>query len=159
MDAWQIVICIVAGIVVLGLIELWMRWRISRFMRRVLARAKDAEKAQQTKLDPECRHIVRLTDSEVTHERPGGEIERIAWSDLDKVEVLTTAEGPFLPDVFWVLHGSRGGCVIPQGATGDEELLKRLQALPGFKNDAFINAMSCTEDQRFVCWERNSRPA
>ena len=98
--------------------------------------------------------MVRLSDSEVVCERPDGKVERVGWADLQKVEVVTTADGPFAPDVFWVLHASAGGCAVPQGATGENELLARLQALPGFDNRAVIEAMSCTSDRRFLCWQR-----
>jgi hypothetical protein len=85
---------------------------------------------------------------------PMRKVERVAWADLQKVEVVTTSDGPFAPDVFWVLHGSESGCAVPQGATGDSQLLERLQTLPGFDNDALIAAMSSTSDQRFLCWQR-----
>jgi hypothetical protein len=105
-------------------------------------------------LEPESRFIVLLSDAEVVCNRPDGKVERVSWSDLHKVEVVTTGDGPFVPDVFWVLHGTDGGCAIPQGATGDTELLERLRALPGFDNGAVIEAMCCTSDRRFVCWQR-----
>ena len=57
-------------------------------------------------------------------------------------------------DVFWVLHGLNRGCAIPQGATGEKELLERLQKLPNFDNGAVIEAMGCTSDRRFLCWEK-----
>jgi hypothetical protein len=106
------------------------------------------------RLEPESQFIVRLSDSEMVCERPDGKVERVAWADLRKVEVVTTGDGPFDPDVFWVLHGTESGCAVPQGATGDRELLERLQDLPGFDNGAVIEAMSCTSDKRFLCWER-----
>jgi len=97
-----------------------------------------------------------LSDSEVVCERPDGTVERVGWDDLQKVEVVTTGDGPFAPDVFWVLHGRNGACAIPQGATGDRHLLERLQMLPGFDNDAVIAAMSSTSARRFLCWERTA---
>lgn len=96
------------------------------------------------------------SDSEVVCERPDGTVGRVGWDDLQKVEIVTTGDGPFTPDVFWVLHGRTGGCAIPQGATGDRQLLERLQALPKFDNNAVIAAMSSTSDRRFVCWERTA---
>jgi hypothetical protein len=42
--------------------------------------------------------------------------------------------------------------IIPQGATGDAELLARLQRLDGFDNLAVIEAMASTDNWRFVCW-------
>jgi hypothetical protein len=104
-------------------------------------------------LVPESRFGVRLSDTDVC-ERPDGKVERVGWADLQKVEVVTTGDGPFAPDVFWVLHGTDGGCTVPRGATGDRQLLERLQALPGFDNHAFIEAMSSTSDMRFLCWQR-----
>ena len=107
-------------------------------------------------LVPERRFVVRLSGSGVSCERPDGKVERVSWADLQKVEVVTTDEGPFVPDVFWILHGTDGGCAVPQGATGDSELLERLQALPGFDNGAVIEAMSCASDRRFLCWQRSA---
>jgi hypothetical protein len=57
--------------------------------------------------------------------------------------------------VFFVLAGRGGsGCIIPQSAPESTPLLERLQRLPGFDNEAFIRAMSSTEDATFVCWRR-----
>lgn len=53
-----------------------------------------------------------------------------------------------------MLEGDHGSLAVPQGATGDGELLWRLQELPGFDNAAFIDAMTCTDDRVFRCWTR-----
>ena len=103
---------------------------------------------------PEASYVVHVSDTEVRCDRPDGSVERVAWDDLQAVIVHTTADGPALPDVFWILAGTSSGCVIPHGATGDPELLKRLQQLPGFDNEAFIRSMSSTDDQKFLCWQR-----
>lgn len=106
-------------------------------------------------LQPESQYVVRLSDSEVVCECPGGQTERVAWEQLQAFIVETTDDGPWLPDVFWVLEGSAtSGCVIPQGATGDRVLLERLQSLPGFDSEEFIRAMGSTSNQKFLCWKR-----
>ncbi|HKY32491.1 MAG TPA: STM3941 family protein [Candidatus Polarisedimenticolia bacterium] len=110
--------------------------------------------ALRAALEPERRFVVRLSGPEVLCERPDGTVERVHWADLQSVEVLTTDKGPHAPDVFWVLHGTDGGCVVPQGATGDGELLERLQRLPGFDNKAFIEAMGSSANGRFLCWRK-----
>ena len=69
---------------------------------------------------------------------------------------LTTDEGPFLPDMFWVLSDSQGGCMVPSGATGEQELRDRLFALPGFRSEVFIHAVSLTSNNLLVCWERTA---
>lgn len=82
-------------------------------------------------------------------------VESVRWDDLQKVEVLTNGDGPLLPDRFWLLHGSgKGGCCIPWGATGDLELLRRLQELPGFDNLALLKPTGSTQEALFVCWQR-----
>jgi len=141
-------------------IALFDRWRWARIFRRILNQPLDRQKRGapsvpvRKHLEPECQFIVRLSDQEVVCERPDGKVERISWSELQKVEIVTTSEGPMVADVFWVLHGLNRGCAIPQGATGEKELLERLQKLPNFDNGAVIEAMGCTSDRRFLCWEK-----
>ena len=105
---------------------------------------------------PEASYVVHVSDTEVRCDRPDGGVERVAWDDLQAVIVHTTAAGPAMPDVFWILAGTStsSDCVIPHGATGDSALLERLQKLPGFDNEAFIRSMSSTDDQKFLCWQR-----
>jgi hypothetical protein len=143
--------------VIVALMEFCNNWWLSRAAARAIRRVVHPEQyasERRARLEPESRFIVRLSESEVVCERPDGRVERVTWSDLQKVEVVTTSEGPMVPDVFWVLHGTTEGCAVPQGATGDEELLHRLQALPGFDNGAVIEAMLCIEDRRFLCWQK-----
>jgi len=105
---------------------------------------------------PEALFVVHITDEGVRCVRPDGRVESVKWDDLQAVIIHTTEDGPAAPDVFWILAGTdmKSGCVIPHGAKGDNELLVRLQKLPGFDNEAFIRSMSSTTDQKFLCWKR-----
>jgi hypothetical protein len=78
----------------------------------------------------------------------------VAWDELQSVEIVTTDEGPFVEDVFFVLRGVHGDCVVPQEAEGGNALFTRLSALPGFDHEAGIRAMRCTDNARFPCWTR-----
>ena len=98
-------------------------------------------------------HVV-MDDFGVSCERSDGLIEAVVWDDLQKVTIMTTDDGPFVEDVFFVLYGSDSGCVIPQGAQRSGALLERLQQLPGFDNEAIVQAMSCATNNEFLCWER-----
>ncbi len=89
--------------------------------------------------------IVTFDDFEIKCQRSSGLVEQVAWDDLQAVLIQTTADGPFSDDVFWVLVGQNGGCVVPAGAQGADDLLARLQTLPDFDNETVIAAMSCTE--------------
>ena len=109
-----------------------------------------------SRMHPEQIVVVTLSNIGISCSRPGRAIEMVTWDDLQAVILETTDEGPFAPDVYWILVGTRGGCVIPQGAMGENELLSRLQTLDGFNNEAVISAMVSTENQRFLCWQRIS---
>lgn len=99
--------------------------------------------------------MVTIDDRGVRRDLGDGTVEEIAWQDLVEVQIVTTDEGPFVDDVFFLLVGGNGkGCCVPQGAPGSGPLLDRLQALPNFDNDQVIRAMGCSENARFVCWKR-----
>lgn len=104
---------------------------------------------------------VVVTDDCVRRFRPDGVEESVRWDDLAEVGIITTSEGPWSEDVFWVLIASDGksGCAVPQGAEGSDALLEALQKLHGFDNEAVIKAMGSTADAKFTCWKRNAQPA
>jgi len=72
-------------------------------------------------------------------------VDSIAWVDLNLVAIVTTADGPISPHVFWVLAGDKSEGAILLDAAGSDQLLPKLQALPGFDYDAFIEAMSSAD--------------
>ncbi len=100
------------------------------------------------------RRFVRADADRVTYRGRSIELAKLA-----SVRVMTTADGPFLPDVFWVLAGADGArLIIPQEASGSQGLLDRLQSLPMFDNEAVLQAMVCTDAGEFVCWQSNPAP-
>lgn len=100
---------------------------------------------------------ITIDDLGVRRTLGDGRMEAVAWQDLVEVEIVTTDEGPFVDDVFFLLAGRDGtGCCVPQGAPGSEPLLDRLQGLPDFDNEKVIEAMGCAENGRFVCWRKKS---
>lgn len=86
--------------------------------------------------------------------RRGARRDAVRWEDLRSVLIETTDQGPFQNDVFWVLVGTRGRCVVPGEAKGAQEMLGRFQDLPGFDNEAVIAAMGSAENRTFVCWQK-----
>ena len=84
---------------------------------------------------------------------------RLEVAELASVKIVTTAEGPFVPDVFWILDTRDGAkLVIPQEAPRFDGLLARLQTLPRFDNDAVLRAMACTDAGEFRCWRSQAEP-
>jgi hypothetical protein len=93
-------------------------------------------------------------DAGVSCRWPDGDVQAVGWGDLCAVDIQTTDTGPFVEDVFLVLHGSVSSCVIPLEEIGSKEVLNRLKQLPGFDLEAFISAMTCTDNATFPCWRR-----
>lgn len=133
-----------------GLWFLGCAWLAGYIVHRLLPRADTSGLVSVESVVVECEGDI------VSCSTPGGKTESVAWNDLQRVEVITTDEGPWAADVFGMLHGSATGCVVPQGATGAKRLLERLQELPRFDNEAFIRAMGSTSNQRFLVWNRNT---
>jgi hypothetical protein len=108
-----------------------------------------AQSPQQSSTEQD---VVTFDDEGVRCARRNGLVESVRWDDLRIVFIETTNQGPFVDDMFWVLGGNSGGCIVPSEAKGCNELLARLQQLPGFDNKAVILAAQSTENSRFVCW-------
>lgn len=105
---------------------------------------------------PKARDSVTFTDDGVRRVRADGVEETIHWSELHEIGILTTDEGPWQEDVFFLLTASDGksGCTVPQSSDGCDQLLARLQQLPGFDNEAVIKAMGSSSNAKFLCWKR-----
>jgi hypothetical protein len=97
---------------------------------------------------------VRFDENCVTRELDDGRTEIIRWEDLQEVRIVTTDEGPFCDDVYWVLTGDSSALVLPSESVGMDNLLARLQVLAGFDNQAVIDAMGSVDNAQFVCWLR-----
>ncbi len=91
--------------------------------------------------------MVHWTQEQVIRPLPGADPQTLAWSELQQVKILTTEV-----DFYFLLEGGGKSLVIAQEEqTG---LLERLQELPGFDNDAFIQATMSTSNAEFLCWKR-----
>jgi hypothetical protein len=97
---------------------------------------------------------VDVGDETITFRWAGGSTSSLRWENIERVVIRTTDAGPFDDDVFFVVQAAGTTYVIPQGAAGTNQLRERLQQLPDFDNEAIINSMGCTDNQEFVCWER-----
>lgn len=100
--------------------------------------------------------LVRFDEWEVALKGPGGTEQRLLWSDLRAVYIVTTDDGPWKEDLFWVLRGEDASLLVPSETAGTSALLERLQCLPGFDTEAALHAMTCTDNNRFHVWESSS---
>lgn len=105
---------------------------------------------------PERQFVVEFDDRVVSLSHPERKKEEVAWADIDEVVIATTDDGPWACDWYWVLRAGSGGLVVPQGATGENKLLERLQRLPGFDSGAVLAAGPRTDNSQVTCWKRSS---
>ena len=106
---------------------------------------------------PEAQFAVSFDERKIKLTVPDGRTFTVAWHNLVGVAIQTTDEGPFQPDVFWLLGTKDGSLRVPQGAQGEDEFLHRLQQLPDFNNEALISAMGSANNNVFICWQRNEK--
>ena len=65
----------------------------------------------------ESRFDVKADGTQITNSRSNISVKSRGWSDLVKVEILTSEDGPILPVVFRALYDpENSGAVIPQVA-------------------------------------------
>lgn len=80
--------------------------------------------------------------------------QRLELGRLSGVIVETNDSGPWGADVWWLLFGPQDTVAIafPQGATGEQAVIDRLMALPGFDHGEMIKAMRSTGNAVFPVW-------
>lgn len=98
--------------------------------------------------------MVSIKEGQIAYFGPhGGAV--LAFDALIRVEILTTDQGPFADDHFWLLTDEMGqSAMIPGGAQDAPKLLDRLGSLPGFDHMAVLSAMGSTENAKFLIWQR-----
>ncbi len=95
-----------------------------------------------------------MDENGLRREISDGTMESVKWDELKKITIVTTDQGPYLEDVFFVLEGEKGGTIVSQEWATKISLLEKISKLPGFANEAVISAMGCTENNSFLCWQK-----
>lgn len=103
---------------------------------------------------PEESIVITVDGDAFRIEYPGGRVEEGNLAGVTGVAIETNDTGPFGSDVIWHLNVDGRLVSYPQGATGEGALLSALQRLPGFDNEAVIQAMLCTDNAVFVALDR-----
>jgi hypothetical protein len=90
--------------------------------------------------------VVNVFDDTVVVHRADGAREELAWTALDSV-ILRVSREPAWAGKLWLIlagrkseKGFEGGCVIPSDAINFDQVLARLQAMPGFDQRALDGA-------------------
>ena len=103
---------------------------------------------------PECETI-QIDDGGVLR-RDGDLEEQIAWSDIVEIKIITTDQGPYSEDVFFVLVGENDkGCLVPHDAAVRTQLLEELhRRFANLDDSAVIQAMGSTSNNSFRIWHK-----
>lgn len=100
---------------------------------------------------------VTVDDTGVRRTLADGSVESVTWEELKSVVIRVIPEGPWSEDVFLMLAGTDGtGTAVPSGDPAADALIERLQTLPGFDNERFIEAMTTDADEAYVVWTAQS---
>jgi len=98
---------------------------------------------------------VIFDDFSISRKMADGKIENIKWSELREIQIITTDKGTTFDDAFCLLIGESTGCAISNRSIGAIKLLEKMQMLPGFDNSKVKKAMSCTGNNKYICWKRS----
>lgn len=94
-------------------------------------------------------------DSEkILSRQASGSEKIILWDKMTSIKIITTNQGPYKNDVFWVIESKNDRIVFSMGTEGEEAFLSKAQKLEGFNNKVFIDAMSCADNNEFYCWQK-----
>ncbi len=85
---------------------------------------------------PKEKALVEVSPTELIWHEGEDRVETLPWHELESVYVSTTINGPTAPDVFWIFTARGRSISIPWGVPGEDVLLRRLQMLAGFDNQA-----------------------
>ena len=99
---------------------------------------------------------VIITEEKLRVERPNQKAEEIRWDDIKAIWLENTDQGPAISDIWLVLAGDAGVCVIPTDCDEYEEVYEIISKYPGFDFQAVIDSMSYAENARFVLWVKST---
>ena len=104
----------------------------------------------------EAQVVVADQGDFVSAKFPNGDTQTLSWDALIRFEIQTNESGPWGWDVWFVLVGSEDEVSFPLGATGQDEVLAKVQAVTGKDREQLIDGMNCTTDRTFVTWEKHA---
>jgi hypothetical protein len=83
-----------------------------------------------------------------------GNVSTLPWCALERVFILTTDEGPYVCDFYWVLETDVEACSFASESEGAAAVVKALMALPGFDCAAAVLAAGSVTPNLFPVWKR-----
>ncbi len=92
-----------------------------------------------------------VTDFDLTVEDTWRQaVAKVAWTDVSRITLITTADGPWSDDRFYHVIHTGGELTIPSHAAHAEAFTAHLQTLPDFSAAAFSAALNSTQNNAFA---------
>ena len=112
---------------------------------------------EEYKANSKCIKRVEIDEEKLTIIWSNNQTEVFFLKDLKKVALITTDEGPFKPDIFWLLM-FEFPIMIPSDELipGSLAITDFILELPKFNYEKFIEAMSSTRNNAFELWQRDT---
>lgn len=110
-------------------------------------------KEDESKLTPESKWIVVFDDNEICSTDYEKNQLSMKWNEIREIIIITNDSGPWGTDLWWKVISQDKLLLIPNGATGENEIMKRFQRLPDFNNESMISAMQSTRNAEFLVWK------
>jgi len=102
------------------------------------------------------RFSVLVSDHDLACKHPKRPVELITWDAVDEIRLVTTSDGPCLPDKWLCFVGREEGCSVPWEAEGFDKLLDVIkQRFPGFDYESFIQ--TGTDDAQTTLWRKSNK--
>lgn len=100
---------------------------------------------------------VVITPEELACEHPLRKREAVPWSEIREIVLITTSDGPFIPDQWLIFVGNGTGCSIPTEAGGFDALWQEItDRFPGFDVSAVLDANP--GNTKKTVWRRTEVP-
>lgn len=106
--------------------------------------------------------VLKVGENEMKISYPNGESDDIAISDITKIEIVTTDEGPWNEDLWWVFSSKNKDepFCAPQMSLGNEKIFNLLESRFSFVDmKAIQKAMGATSNARFEVWSSSQSGA
>ena len=108
------------------------------------------------KSDPIDKFYVDINSTTVTITHPERDTEKVEWKDIQSIKIITTDEGPFLPDFWLALIGTNEGCLIPLGCQGYDKVYNIVSKYDNFDFKKVIEASTSTDNNEFFIYKKNT---
>ena len=109
----------------------------------------------KNKVQPEDYYKITVNDKSICVEHPKQPPETVNWEDIHTIKAINTDEGPWLPDIWLLLKGHHGQCLVPHGAKGFDGVYEIVSKYKDFDFESFTKSMACTENTEFMLWKKN----